>query len=72
MATQTYLQTNVEKNSIDSVIDINRYNDLLKLYRVTAYVLQFINNIKWVYEGKMVSALNISRWRNHETPVYYG
>ena len=32
--------------TIDDIIDIHRFNDLLKLYRVTAIVLRFIKNLK--------------------------
>ena len=32
--------------SIDNVIDINDYSNVTKLFRVTAYVLRFINNLK--------------------------
>ncbi|KAL5020746.1 hypothetical protein ScPMuIL_002168, partial [Solemya velum] len=31
--------------NIDNIVDINRYNTLAKLLRVTAFVLRFVNNI---------------------------
>ena len=58
-----------EVPSIDRVIDVKRYNDVIKLFRVTAIVMRFINNInrslhgnKVVY-GKPITAneLQISR-----------
>ena len=42
----------MEKDSIDSVLDIKGYNDLLKLYRVTGYVLRFINSVKLALQKK--------------------
>lgn len=40
--------------TIGCVIDINRYNDFLKLLRVTAFVLRFISNIKAKREKKQL------------------
>ena len=40
------LTTVEDKISIGNVIDINKYSNLFKLFRVTSYVLRFINNIK--------------------------
>ena len=36
----------VNENSIEKIIDLENYNDVLKLFRVTAYVLLFIHNCK--------------------------
>ena len=35
-----------KSNLIGNIIDIKRYNDYLKLLRVTGYVLRFVNNLK--------------------------
>ena len=43
MSLHTAIRTNY---TIGNVIDINRYNDLLKLLRVTAFVIRFITNLK--------------------------
>ena len=37
--------------SIGNLIDISRFNDLLKLFRVTAYVLRFARNLKAKLKG---------------------
>ena len=36
----------LENYSIAKIIDVNKFNDVLKLFRVTAFVLRFINNVK--------------------------
>ena len=36
----------IPEKSIGKVINIERYNDLLKLFRITAYVIRFIANLK--------------------------
>ena len=40
--------TNIETvtATIDNVINVKRYNDVLKLFRVTAYVTRFFNNMR--------------------------
>ena len=45
---QTKLLSVVTNNSnlISRTIDVQRYNDLLKLFRVTAYVWRFVANLK--------------------------
>ena len=45
----------IDKELIDNVIDISRYNDLLKLYRVTAFVMRCIYNIKLRLKGKEIN-----------------
>jgi len=45
--------------TISSVIEIRKYSSLLKLFRVTALVLRFINNIKAKRAGGKVSTGNI-------------
>ena len=35
-----------ENYSIAKIVDINKFNNVLKLFRVTAFVLRFINNVK--------------------------
>ena len=42
----------LENNSIAKIIGVNKFNDVLKLYRVTAFVLRFINNVKKKNEEK--------------------
>ena len=42
----TALVNSNENTSIDNVIDISKYGDVLRLFRVTAYVLRFVNNLK--------------------------
>ena len=55
LVTRIYLKmsksfVNVMKNEnnygIQNLIDISRFNDYLKLLRVTAYVVRFVNNLK--------------------------
>ena len=55
-----------EINLIENVIDINRYSNLLKLYRVTAYVKRFINNVKGksINMNKYLSAKEIKDAEN--------
>ena len=38
--------THSSNNSIGNIIDIQCYNDLMKLLRVTAFVLRFIHNLR--------------------------
>ena len=41
------LAVEIEKmNTVDNIIDVNRYSNLLKLFRITAFVVRFISNIK--------------------------
>lgn len=42
----TALVNSNENTSIDNVIDISKYGDVLRLFRVTACVLRFVNNLK--------------------------
>ena len=42
----TVLLATNKKAFIGNVIDVNRYNDYLKLIKVTGYLLRFISNIK--------------------------
>ena len=35
-----------EKVSIDNLIDIKKYGDMLRLLRVTSYVMRFVSNLK--------------------------
>ena len=44
----------LENYSIAKIIDVNKFNDVLKLYRVTAFVLRFINNVKKKNEEKKI------------------
>ena len=37
---------NENNYGIQNLIDISRLNDYLKLLRVTAYVIRFVNNLK--------------------------
>ena len=37
---------NENNYGIQNLIDISRFNDYLKLLRVTAYVIRFVNNLK--------------------------
>ena len=47
MSTIPVLETATVQNSgVNQCFDITRYSKLTKLYRVTAYVLRFINNLK--------------------------
>ena len=39
------VNTVLENYSIAKIIDVNKFNDVLKLFRVTAFVLRFINNM---------------------------
>ena len=45
--------------TIGNVIDINRYNDLLKLLKVTALVFRFINNFKVETQSEVIGAHQI-------------
>ena len=40
------VNTVLENYSIAKIIDVNKFNEVLKLFRVTAFVLRFINNVK--------------------------
>ena len=44
--TDTCANIVLENYSITKIIDVNKFNDVLKLFRVTAFVLRFINNVK--------------------------
>ena len=44
--TNTCANIALENYSITKIIDVNKFNDVLKLFRVTAFVLRFINNVK--------------------------
>ena len=35
-----------EKPSVDNIIDINKFSDMLKLLRITSYVKRFVDNLK--------------------------
>ena len=49
----------ITPTSVGNIIDVNRYNDLMKLFRITAYVIRFISNIKAKINGK---ALCLSKY----------
>ena len=49
-----------EPKGVSSVIDIDRFSNLGKLLRVTAYVKRFIENIKLKKEGKELKTGNMS------------
>ena len=36
----------LDNYSIAKIIGVNKFNDVLKLFRVTAFLLRFINNVK--------------------------
>ena len=40
---------------IQNLIDISRFNDYLKLLRVTVYVVRFVNNLKWKVEKQSLN-----------------
>ena len=44
----------LENYSIAKNIDVNKFNDVLKLFRVTAFVLRFINNVKKKNKEKII------------------
>ena len=50
------LVATVEKNEtfIDSIIDINKYSDFLKLLRITSLVYRFVDNLKKKVSKKSV------------------
>ena len=37
---------NENNYGIQNLIDISRFNDCLKLLRITVYVIRFVNNLK--------------------------
>ena len=43
---------------IDKIIDIERYNNITKLLRISAYVIRFVNNLKTRAQGKSHRDLN--------------
>ena len=53
------VNVNVMKNEnnygIQNLIDISRFNDYLKLLRVTVYVVRFVNNLKWKVEKQSLN-----------------
>lgn len=40
------LQVSVQSNEISTLLNLTRFSKLLKVYRITAYVMRFIHNIK--------------------------
>ena len=44
----------LENYSIAKIIDINMFIDVLKLFRVTAFVLRFIHNVKKKNKKKII------------------
>ena len=53
--------TSSESHSISSLIDLDRFSNLHRLLRVTAYVLRFVKNLKErVKGGKQVFGSDIS------------
>ena len=44
----------LENYSIAKIIDINMFIDVLKLFRVTAFVLRFIHNVKKKNKNKII------------------
>ena len=40
------IEDNNDGRSIDNVIDLTKYSNVLKLFRVTSYVIRFIHNLK--------------------------
>ena len=36
----------LENYSVAKIIDVNKFNDVLKLFRVTGFFLRFISNVK--------------------------
>ena len=36
----------LENYSVANIIDVNKFNDVLKLFKTTGFVLRFINNVK--------------------------
>ena len=41
-----------DKNSLGKLINVKKYSDMMKLFRITAYVIRFINNIKSIFQEK--------------------
>lgn len=50
LKTLTFI-TNTESRSISSLIDLDRFSNLQRLLRVTAYVLRFVKNLKERLKG---------------------
>ena len=46
---------NENNYGIQNLIDISRLNDYLKLLRVTAYVIRFVNNLKQKVEKQSLN-----------------
>ena len=46
---------NENNYGIQNLIDISRFNDYLKLLRVTAYVIRFVNNLKQKVEKQSLN-----------------
>ena len=44
--TNTCANIVLENYSVAKIIDVTEFNDVLKLFRVTAFVLRSINNVK--------------------------
>ena len=44
----------LENYSIAKIIDVNKLNDVLKLLRVTAFVLRFINNVRKIKKKEII------------------
>ena len=45
----------INNYGIQNLIDISRFNDYLKLLRVTAYVIRFVNNLKQKVEKQSLN-----------------
>ncbi|XP_048580427.1 uncharacterized protein LOC116614572 [Nematostella vectensis] len=50
----TVALTNVTKQSVASVVDIERYSSLTRLLRVTAWVGRFVNNLRLGLKGETI------------------
>ena len=46
---------NENNYGIQNLINISRFNDYLKLLRVTAYVIRFVNNLKQKVEKQSLN-----------------
>ena len=52
--TNTCANIVLENYSIAKIIDVNEFNDVLKLLTVTAFVLRFINNVRKIKKKEII------------------
>lgn len=66
--THSMVSTSPSYRGIDRIIDIERYNNITSLLRVTAYMIRFINNLKTSQRSqRSLKELRADELKNAET-----